>query len=171
MSLARAGRPALLASIVALAGLGCSSSGGAQDPGPVDAGDVDSGVAVTCQSDPRVEPYVANLQKKSPSGALVVTLVSSDPGPPIRGTNQWILEVTDGAGVPLSSAAVSVVPFMPDHGHGTSVKPTVTAEADGRYRVANVYFFMPGVWRVTVSIPQGDAGATESAAFFFCVAG
>lgn len=176
MGLARSALLARLARIAALAALagvlGCSSSGGGDAPAPTpDAGEVDSGVAVTCQNDPRVEAYVANMKKASPSGALAVTLVSSDPGPPIRGTNTWIVRVTDGAGAPVSNAALSVVPFMPDHGHGTSVKPTITAEADGRYRITNVYFFMPGVWRVTVGVPQGDAGATEAATFHFCVAG
>jgi hypothetical protein len=144
-----------------------SSSSGAN---PNDAGPIDSGPVVTCEKDPRVDTYVANLTKTSTGGGLKVTLMASDPAPPIRGTNNWTLRVTDGAGKPLSNAGITVVPFMPDHGHGTSVKPTVAAQDDGKYSVTNVYFFMPGVWRVTVAMPS-DAGAGESALFFFCVPG
>lgn len=162
-----------LACLAALA-LAASACGDDTSPAPsgggADAGPVDSGVAVTCQNDGRVDTYVANLAKASPSGAVKVTLVSSDPGPPVRGTNAWVLKITDGAGAPISNAALTVTPFMPDHGHGTSVKPTVTAGADGRYDVANVYLFMPGVWRVTVGVPTA-AGGSDTATFFFCIAG
>ncbi len=164
------------APLAALAGLALAALGACGDDtspppsgGGADAGPVDSGVAVTCQNDGRVDTYVANLSKASPSGAVKVTLVSSDPGPPGRGTNAWVLKVTDGAGAPISNAALAVTPFMPDHGHGTSVKPTITAGPDGRYDIVNVYLFMPGVWRVTVAVP--GAGGTETATFFFCVAG
>ncbi len=39
---------------------------------------------------------------------------------------------------------------MPDHGHGTSVNASVTANSDGTYTVAPLYFFMPGVWRINL---------------------
>ena len=71
------------------------------------------------------------------------------------------------------SPTITVTPFMPDHGHGTSVRAVVTAQPDGSFSVTPLYLFMAGVWRVTIAVGVGasDAGASESVAFFFCVAG
>ena len=63
-----------------------------------------------------------------------------------------VLEVADAAGKPVDGATLSVTPFMPDHGHGSSVKPTVTREGGGTYDVTNVYLPMPGLWRLTVTV-------------------
>lgn len=152
--------------LVSIAGLSaCTSSDGGGSSGSTSSGAVDSGPAVSCEHDPRVDTYVANLTKPSASGQRKVALVASDPAPPIKGTNHWTVKVVDGAGNPVSNAALTVSPFMPDHGHPSNVKPTVTPGADGTYDITNVYFFMPGVWRVTI------ADGSESVDFFFCVAG
>jgi hypothetical protein len=105
------------------------------------------------------------MVKKSASGQLQVTLVSSDPAPPIRGTNNWVIKTADGGGQPIGNATLTITPFMPDHGHGTSVVPTITSKGDGSYEVDNLYFFMPGVWRITI------ANGAESVQYFFCVPG
>jgi hypothetical protein len=125
----------------------------------------DAGPTVTCQQDPRVDTYVANLTKASASGQLKVTLVSSDPAPPLRGTNTWSVKVADGSGNPVANANLTVTPFMPDHNHGTSVSPSATAKGDGTYEISSLFLFMPGVWKVTI------ANGSESVDFFFCVAG
>ncbi len=140
--------------------ISCASSGGSDpDPAPAPtATTVDPATTVSCQNDARVDTYVANLAKTSTAG-MKVTLVSSDPAPPIRGTNNWSLKVENAPG------DITVTPYMPDHGHGTSVKPTIEAAGPGAWNVKNLYFFMPGVWRVTI------ASGTDSAQFFFCVAG
>jgi YtkA-like len=158
----------LLGAVVAItAAAACSSSSTGTTPA-ADTGNADSGVAVTCQNDPRVATYVANLVEKSASGSMSVTLVSSDPAPPIRGTNDWVVKIADASGNPMANATLTVTPFMPDHGHGTSVTPTVTTNPDGSYAVANVYLFMPGVWRVTIA---NTAAAADSVDFFFCIPG
>lgn len=148
---------------------GCSTSSGS--PGsPIDAGTSDS--VVSCQNDSRVDQYVANLAKASSDGALKVTLVSSDPAPPAVGTNTWTIKVTDGTGAPMSNAPIKLDPFMPDHGHGTSVEAGIAAQPDGAYTITNLYLFMPGVWRLTFSLPGApDAGPGPSVQFFFCVSG
>jgi len=153
----------LTAASVAALVAGCTSSDGSGSSSS--SGDVDSGPTVSCEHDPRVDTYVANLSKASASGNLKVTLVSSDPAPPIRGTNTWKVKVMDGAGNPMPNATLTVAPFMPDHGHPSNVKPQVTGGADGTYDIGNVYFFMPGVWRVTITV------GTDSVEFFFCVPG
>ena len=156
--------PAFL--LVALAAAGCTSSSGSgsgTDSGASGLDGSDSGT-VSCANDPRVDTYVANLVKKSASGKMQVTLVASDPAPPIRGTNAWTMKITDDTGAAVTSD-VTVVPFMPDHGHGTSVTPTPTAQPDGSWKIDNLYFFMPGVWRVTIT------HAGDSVEYLFCVAG
>jgi hypothetical protein len=118
-----------------------------------------------------VDTYVANLAKVSASGNLKVTLVSSDPAPPAVGTNTWSIHVADGAGASMSGAPITIASFMPDHGHGSSVRAVITPQADGNYSVTPVYLFMPGVWRVTFALPATDAAPVEQVQFFFCIAG
>jgi hypothetical protein len=148
-----------------LALVGCSSP---SNPAAPDAGTVDEGGTVTCENDPRVQPYTVNLTKASTSGALKVTIVSGDPAPPIVGTNTWMVKAVDGTGAPLTTPP-KVDPFMPDHNHGPSVKAQATAQADGSFQVTPIDFIMAGVWRVTFSGPSVNGAAPESVAFFFCV--
>ena len=140
-----------------------SSDGGATSSDS--ATPADAGPTVTCQNDSRVDTYVANLTKTSSSGQMKVTLVASDPAPPVRGNNTWSVKVTDGAGGAVNGASLAVTPFMPDHGHGTSVKAAINAKGDGVYEITPLYLFMPGVWKITI------ANGTDSVDFFFCVAG
>jgi hypothetical protein len=88
--------------------------------------------------------------------------VSASP-PPAVGTNAVELTVTrvsDGA--PEDGLTVTVVPWMPAMDHGTST-PTVTAEGSGKYRVADLYLFMPGTWvlKTTFSGPTSDHAEPE----------
>jgi YtkA-like len=148
-----------------LVGVGCGSSSGqnSQTGGP-DANDV-----ITCQNDPRVATYASGLTVSSTSGSHKYVLLSSDPAPPARGTDTWKIHITDAQGTALSGLAASVVPFMPDHGHGSSVNASVTANSDGTYTVAPLYFFMPGVWRVEFAVPPNQL--SDVGDFFFCVPG
>src|SRR5262249_40017779 len=88
------------------------------------------------------------------------------PAPPARGTDTWSMRITDAAGTTQPGLTVGVLPFMPDHGHGTSVNASVTANPDGTYTVAPLYFFMPGVWRISFWIGPNQADVGE---VFFCV--
>lgn len=156
-------QPWLAAAAVALLSACSSDSSGAASG---DAGD--QAALITCQNDARVDAYSPGLSKTSTSGKWRFVLTASDPAPPARGTNTWTLSITDAAGAPQTGATVNVTPFMPDHGHGTSVVPTVTAQGND-YAIANLYLFMPGVWRVTIDATAN--GATDSAVFMFCVPG
>ena len=92
-------------------------------------------------------PYVTAV---SDDGALHVA-VRTDPEPPPRGTCNIELTVTDANGAPQDGLALSVVPWMPAMGHGSSTKPTVLDEGGGRYLVSNVNMFMPGEWELRCS--------------------
>jgi len=97
----------------------------------------------------------------SDSKSLHVELGASPP--PVVGTNTVELTVTrvsDGA--PQDGLTVDVVPWMPAMDHGTS-SPTVTPEGDGKYRVSELYLFMPGTWvlKTSFSGPLSDHAEPE----------
>lgn len=147
--------------VLAMALAACSSSSTNEQP---DAA-VDSGQTVDCTMDPRVDTFTANMTKKSASGALSVTLVSSDPAPPARGNDTWIVRAQDASGATIPASMLAVDAFMPDHGHGSSVKPTLMPQPDGSVQVTPLYLFMAGVWRVTFT------AGNDQVQFFFCVQG
>ena len=152
--------------------------------------------ALTCSSDARAMLYQPGMSQTTSEGHLMVTLLSSLPGPPLKGNNTWVVEVRDPNG-PIDGATLSATPFMPDHGHGSSIRVGVEAAgAPGTYRLARprsprgrlardfpnglvptsygylapVNLFMSGLWRVTVNVAT-PAGQHEFVTFLFCVEG
>jgi hypothetical protein len=151
----------------------CTSSHGvtSDDAAAGEAAPADAGyeATVSCQNDPRVVPFTADVSKTSASGAFKVIILSADPAPPIVGTNTWMVKAQDATGAPVPTPP-KVEPFMPDHNHGPSVKARATAQPDGTFQVTPIEFIMTGVWRITFTVPALiDGGAPESVAFFFCV--
>jgi YtkA-like protein len=95
----------------------------------------------------------------SMSGDLRIGLRWS-PSVPARGENAAQLTFVDGLGQAIDGLTVAVVPWMPAHGHGTSVQP-VTTEVDPGVVVATpVYLYMSGEWQLRMTI----SGALEDAA-------
>jgi len=139
-----------------------AACGGSSQSSPPDGGDV-----VNCANDPRVATYTPNLTVNSTGGGMKFVLLSSDPAPPAKGTDTWTIRVMDAAGQPQPSLSLSVLPFMPDHGHVSPVTPQVTSNGGGNYTVANLFFFMPGVWKTTFTSPS----PSDTAVFFFCIPG
>ncbi|MCC7380315.1 MAG: FixH family protein [Deltaproteobacteria bacterium] len=150
--------PEALLLAVSLAAFAC---GGDTTPPPNGAG---------CVEDARADTYVAGLEKTTEGGHRV-KMLEARPAPPDRGDNTWTFELADAAGAKVSTATVSVRPWMPDHGHGSTPAMFSGAPAgDGRYGVGPVNFFMPGLWELTVKV-ELQGGAIESAKFSFCVEG
>jgi hypothetical protein len=123
-----------------------------------------------CAKDTRKDVYAVGLTKASAKGELTVKVLGATPAPPAKATNALTVQVLDAAGAPLDGATLAVVPFMPDHGHGSSVKPTVTAQGGGRFEITNLYYPMPGLWQLTVTV-QPAAGAASDVVFAFCIDG
>lgn len=98
-----------------------------------------------------------------------VKLKSVDPPRILRGTNDWVVEITDKSGSAVNSATVAVKPFMPAHGHSSATVPTVTEKGDGAYQIDSVVLSMPGTWEITLTITSENQ--TDSAVFHFCVEG
>lgn len=132
--------------------------------------DAGNGVVIDCTHDSRVLQYAPNVSVTSANGALDFILVDSTPAPPARGTNVWSMRITNTSGANQPNMPVNVLPFMPDHGHGTSITASMTANADGTYTVQPLYLFMAGVWRVTFTTMPAS-GPSDTADFFFCVEG
>lgn len=103
-------------------------------------------------------PANAFVTVASTSGALSVD-VRSSPQPPERGVVDVEYTVHDASGKPVDGLTVVVTPWMVSHGHGASVRPTVTAQGQGKYLVTGVSLFMAGRWelRTEVSGPTSDS--------------
>lgn len=138
-------------------------------PGP--SAGTDSGMpdeaAVGCSMDPQAETFAMGMKKTGAMGMLTFTLVTSDPAPPARGNDTWTIKVEKN-GQAQTGATIGVSLFMPKHGHGTSVVPMVMPMGD-TYVLSPLYFFMPGLWRITLTATV--AGMSDSAEFFFCIEG
>src|SRR5690242_1168531 len=101
---------------ISLSAAACGDSGGMT--GGTDA------MTIGCANDPRAMTYTADMMITDTVSHLIkFELVNSMPGPPVKGTNTWTVKLLDMNNQPITDAAANmkVEPFMPDHGHGTSV--------------------------------------------------
>ena len=96
-------------------------------------------------------------------GALSIE-VRFSPDPPVVGSDAAELSFIDGSGAGASGLALQVVPWMPAHGHGTSVVPTITETAPGTFLVSPLYLYMPGSWELRMTI-SGSVDDTAKSAF------
>lgn len=124
--------------------------------------------STACEKDTRKDIYTAGLAKQS--AGLTVKIVESNPSPPKKGMNTMTLELVDGAGAAVDAATVAVTPWMPDHAHGSALTPVATPMGGGRYAVSKIYYPMPGLWQVTVSV-QTPGAAAQEVTFNFCFDG
>ncbi len=127
------------------------------------------GGTYNCELEDRDDTFLAGMAKSGTNG-VTVTLVSSTPTPPARGDNTFVLAI-EHATTPATGAAVEVVPFMPDHRHGSPIPAVVSPGAGpGEYQVTPVNLWMPGLWEITVkTVPAG--GTQDLVAFRFCIPG
>jgi len=117
---------------VALLGIGC---GGSQTPVEV----------------PASFPPAALTTVDSIAGQAHIE-VRSWPQPPVRGGNSVQLAISDGSGAPIDGLTVGVVPWMPSHGHGTSVQPAITDDGSGVFVASPIYLYMAGQWELRIAI-------------------
>lgn len=119
-----------------------------------------------CADDPRAQTYKPGIEQDGSMGQMHFTLLKSDPTPMIKGTNTWQLGLTDTSGNPVTNADITITPYMPDHGHGTSIIAKATAK-DGGYELTPLYLFMGGIWEVTIAAKTDTLD--DSAVFTFCI--
>lgn len=115
------------------------------------------------------EEITTGLTKVGDAGIVHVRYVSSAPAPPAEDGNSWTVQLLDASETPLSEGSVTKVqPFMPDHGHGTTVVPTISdMDGDGMVSVDDVDFRMPGVWTLTFTVET--SGQVDTATFSVCI--
>jgi hypothetical protein len=152
----------LIAVLLASSLCGCSSKN-ASDPSD---GGGDGGDIVGC-GDSRSQTYAPGIQVTGASGIYSFAIASSQPSPPVSGTDVLVVKVLDASGQPVAGATLSAVtPSMPHMVHGTST-PTIASNADGSFTVSGVYLFMPGFWEIDMTAQSGSQKDTGS--FFFCI--
>jgi hypothetical protein len=77
------------------------------------------------------------------------------------GAVELAISGTDGA--PAAGVSLSVLLWMPAHGHCTSVQPAVSETAPGVFVAAPLYLHMPGEWELLMSLKgMRDDTATAS---------
>jgi len=81
-----------------------------------------------------------------------------------RGSNAAEIQVMGLDGAPLSGWQVSLVPWMPAHGHGTSVAAHVHEVSPGVYVAQPLYLYMGGRWelRTTLAPPLATTEASAT---------
>lgn len=147
-------------------GIGIGLAGCGDDGHSHDHGDADT--AVDCSNEPRADTFVIGLEKQGTNG-ITVRIEDAVPLPPARNDNTWKFTVLDGT-TPLDGATVDVKPFMPDHGHGTTVNEVVTPTGTaGEYEATPINLWMPGYWEVEIDVDTGSK--TDSVMFKVCVPG
>jgi len=103
----------------------------------------------------------------SDSGALHLTLRASPEDVPVRGNNQLALDVRRAdSEEPVEGLSLSMVPFMPAMGHGSSVVPRCSEQGGGHYRCDDVVLAMPGLWELRTTF---GGTASDSVVFRFDV--
>ena len=99
-------------------------------------------------------PGAPALTVASASGQLTVAVWWS-PAQPTVGYDAAQLAITDPTGASVSGLTLTIVPWMVAHGHGASVKPTVSETMPGVYVAAPVDFYMAGNWELMTAIAGG----------------
>lgn len=85
-------------------------------------------------------------------GGLYRMVLAQDPDPAVSGPTVITLGLREAdQGGAVSGAVVSVVPWMPDHGHGIHGEPEVEDLGEGGYEIAFSYT-MPGTWELSWTV-------------------
>ena len=79
------------------------------------------------------------------------------------GLNRYELILSDEQAIAVEQAQITIIPWMPDHGHGTDREPSIVPMGDGVYAVEDVVYTMPGLWHLNVDIIT--ASMTDKARF------
>jgi hypothetical protein len=109
------------------------------------------------------------MLQKGKGGVFGIKLISLDPWPILKGDNAWTVQLVDASGAPATGATFSVKPFMPDHGHGSSIIPDIEpGMGDATFTINRLNVFMPGIWQFTFTVTKGTQ--TDSVVVTFCVA-
>ena len=112
---------------------------------------------------PPVFPADPLTTTTSADGLAKIEVRTAPTQPPARGVVDVELVVRGGDGAPIGNLALEVVPWMPAHGHGTSVTPTVVDLGNGHYWVRDLDLYMPGEWDLRLSLGEAPTRQADAA--------
>jgi len=73
-----------------------------------------------------------------------------------QGLNTIEIVVTDEQTKPVDGLTISLVPWMPAMGHGTSATPQIGPQGSGRYVASDVALIMPGEWQLRAALTTDE---------------
>jgi hypothetical protein len=121
-----------------------------------------NGQASTPATPALVFPGAPALTVASASGQLTIGVWWS-PAQPTVGYDAVQLSIADATGAPVTGLTLTIVPWMPAHGHGASVEPTVSEISPGLYVATPLDFFMAGSWELMTAISRTPAAVASDA--------
>jgi hypothetical protein len=146
----------LVCGAAALLALGCSGS----DDKPADTGNEPPPETTTdvCADAPE---FKLNMEAVGREKAVKGVLIDASPAPPVRKTNDWVVEFRDLDDELLTDVSITMVqPFMPEHGHDGTFAPSVMPAAEaGQFQIDDINLWMPGKWEVRFTVESESAGA------------
>ncbi len=146
----------LLATCLGMLGLACGDDAPSDDHDHDAAADTDANEDAPC--DASYPSFTPGMSVQA--GALTVKLQSVNPEPPRqRMKNDWVLQVVDAAGAPVSGATLANgSSYMPVHRHGGRTKPTSSVGSEpGSVLLNDIDFIMRGPWQVIFDVQQNGA--------------
>jgi hypothetical protein len=105
------------------------------------------------------------------AGDLTVKLLSVSPEPPRQQTpNNWLLEVVDSAGAPVSGVEIkNPDSYMKVHLHHGRTQPKVVPQSEpGKVQLSAIDFKMRGPWQVNFDVVVAG-GKPTAASIWICV--
>lgn len=115
------------------------------------------------------DEYAPGMTKASKSGRFKMRLLHANPAPPELGDNTWKIAIENSDGSSATGATIgSIQPYMPEHGHGTSVQAVVRAgDAPGTFEIERINLRMPKLWEVRIEVQSGTI--TDMVVFKFWI--
>ena len=90
-------------------------------------------------------------------------LTALSPNPPERGENTWRIQINgQDTQAPLEGCEIDLIPFMPEHGHGSPKTPTLLELGGGEYELSDIIFTMPGLWSMEFSMTCADRAVEQA---------
>ncbi len=141
----------------ALLGSTSCTSGAATPPAPTAA--IVRSTQSPAQSAPSAVAGRVVLSGSKQAADLTIALFSAT-NPPVRGANVLEAVITDGQGQPVTDAQVAFDLDMTNMSHGKNII-VAAPQGNGRY-AGQVFFMMPGPWRVIALVQRPGQPATQT---------
>jgi len=114
---------------------------------------------VSCFSITSVANEHLTLEGTTDNNMFLLSLSPKAGNAPIGNHHNWVIEVKNIQGEPVSDALFNLSGGMAAHGHGLPSQPLVTKYlGEGQYLIEGMLFNMAGEWSLLVVVQQGDRG-------------